>query len=102
MAGEVFISVDYGTRFYYDNTQTIPFRVESSPMESAWEKFDNIHLFTLEQPKPRIERRWKYRRDYIDYTEESQCYYSEKKVKNYFLKDWYKLEDCFIDVEIKD
>ena len=75
MAGEVFISVEYGSRFHYDNTKTMPFRLGNDTLDQAWRRLDGYSLFTLEQPKPRIERRWKWRQDSKGYTKESSYIY---------------------------
>ena len=102
MAGEVFISTHSDKKFFYDNKYNIPFRVNHEDLDNNWNYMDGKHTFTLEQPNPKIERRWKYRRDKIGYTEETDCYYSDEKAKsvlNGML--YYKTEDCFIDVEIK-
>ena len=104
MQGEVFISVEYGTRFYFDPKYSIPFRVEESPLEEGWNLINSTNLFTVEPPKPKIERRWKYLKNNRDgRTMESAQYYSDSKVHEYLdLTKWYKAEDCFIDVELKD
>ena len=103
MAGEVFISTHNSKRFYYDNKYTIPFRVNNEDLDNNWSYMDGEHLFTLEQPKPKIERRWKYLKNYRDgRTMESAQYYNDSKVNEYLdLTKWYKAECCFIDVEIK-
>ena len=99
MAGEVFL--DGSNKLFYDMSEDIPFRYEKEPLKGNWDLFDGeTKRFTLEQPKPKIERRWKYRRDLNGITEESLSYYSDK-VSGQFKDDWYKAEDCFIDVEIK-
>lgn len=98
MAGDVFIHES--NKLFYDSAMTNPFRYGKNPLHYNWDLFDSNNLFTLEQPKPKIERRWKYRRDTDGITEESLSYYSDES-SNYFKKDWYKAEDCFIDVEIK-
>ena len=99
MAGEVFLYDN--SRLFYSVSETNPFRLEGSPLHYNWDLLDGeTKHFTLEQPKPKIERRWKYRRDTEGITEESLSYYSDK-VSGQFKDDWYKAEDCFIDVEIK-
>ena len=103
MAGEVFLDKNL-SRFYYDNSKEQPFRLNNVPLTTAWYIFNGQKLFTLEQPKPKIERRWKYRKDCKEGdTHETSIYVSDEYAKeNRFLKDkWYKAEDCFIDVEIK-
>ena len=99
MAGEVFLNGN--NRLFYSVSETNPFRLNGNTLHWGWDLFDGeTKKFTLEQPKPKIERRWKYRRDTDGITEESLSYYSDES-SNYFKKDWYKAEDCFIDVEIK-
>ena len=104
MAGEVFISTHSNSRFYYDNRYTMPFRVNNADLDNSWNYMDGKYLFTLEQPKPKIERRWKYLKNNSDgRTMESAQYYSDSKVNKYLdLTKWYKAENSFIDVEIKN
>ena len=101
MAGEVFISTHSNKRFYYDNKYTIPFRLNNEDLDNNWNYMDGRHTFILEQPKPKIERRWKWRKDNKHYTEETDCYHSDANVSHLQGSDWYKAEKCFIDVEIK-
>ena len=102
MKGEVFVSTHSDKRFYYDNKYTIPFRVNDEDLDNNWSYMDGRHPFILEQPKPKIERRWKYRKDTLKYTQETNYYYTDEEAKSsQDISDWYKAEDCFIDVEIK-
>lgn len=99
MAGEVFL--DGSNKIFYDASENNPFRYETHPLNGNWDLLDGkTNYFTLEQPKLKIERRWKYRRDLNGITEESPSYYSDEK-SGMFKDDWYKVEDCFIDVEIR-
>ena len=99
MAGEVFMHSN--NKMFYDSSENNPFRYEMGPLNGNWDRLDGrTEQFTLEQPKLKIERRWKYRRDADGVTEESLSYYSDK-ISGQFKDDWYKAEDCFIDVEIK-
>ena len=100
MAGEIFICKD--STYCYDSGFIIPFRSNINTLEMGWGLFDGItKQFTLQQPKPKIERRWKWRKDNKHYTEETDCYHSDVNVSHLQGSDWYKAEDCFIDVEIK-
>lgn len=101
MNGEVFIDRD-GDRYFYDKTEVNPFRFNDTVLHSYWNRFNSKVLFTLEQPKPIIERRWKWRRDYEGYTTVTIDYFSDtyKDVSVYENDGWYK-SDMYIDVEIK-
>ena len=100
MKGEVFLHSN--NKMFYDASENNPFRYEKEPLNGNWDFLDGkTKRFTLEQPKPKIERRWKYRRDADGVTEESLSYYSDKSTGR-FKSDWYKADDCFIDVELKD
>lgn len=100
MAGEVFLDKNL-SRFYYDNSKKQPFRLNDVPLTAAWSIFNGQELLTVEKPKPRIERRWKWRKDKLNCTEESYYYYSDTCTLPFNPEGWYKAEDCFIDVEIK-
>lgn len=101
MAGEVFFYNN--KKVFYDSSFGNPFRYEREELNGNWDLFDGkIKIFTLGQPKPRIERRWKYRADRKDYTIETNLYYSEEKAKSSLDSHYYKAEDCYIDVEVKD
>ena len=100
MEGEVFI--DNCNRYFYDSSKSSPFRVNDSALAGAWSYFDGtVKIFALEQYKPKIERRWKYRRDCSGHTQETDCYYTDEKAKSVLNSLYYKAEDCFIDVEVK-
>ena len=49
MAGEVFIRVGGGRRYFYDETEVNPFRLSGAPMSDAWQYMDGKTLFTLEE-----------------------------------------------------
>ena len=49
MAGEVFIRVSGGRRYFYDETEVNPFRLSGTPMSDAWQHMDGKTLFTLEE-----------------------------------------------------
>lgn len=100
MAGEVFLHKN--NKLFYDPTKEIPFRYDIEDLDNCWSLLDGKHLFTLEQPKPCIERRWKWRKDNKEITNETS-YVSDNYAteQSYQQKGWYKAEDCFIDVEIK-
>ena len=100
MAGEVFVYKNY--RLFYDPYQIIPFRLNEEELDTCWKLFNGKELFTLEQPKPRIERRWKWRKDTSDYTEETDCYHNDANAISLIALGMYKAEDCFIDIEIRD
>ena len=100
MAGEVFLHGN--NKLFYDNSEDNPLRYEMDSLNGNWSLLDGkTKYFTLEQPKPKIERRWKYRIDKIGYTEETDCYYTDEKAKSVLNSLYYKAEDCFIDVEVK-
>lgn len=101
MSGEVFID-DYNNRYFYDSAKPNPFRKGTGYLHDSWNVFDSNYEFTIEQPKPKIERRWKYRRDRDGFTQETDCYYTDEKAKSVLNSTFYKVEDCFIDVEVKD
>ncbi|MDQ1264560.1 MAG: hypothetical protein QG559_1561 [Campylobacterota bacterium] len=101
MAGEVFIL--NGDKFYYDITKYNPFRCNTCALDILWQTFNGKTIFEIEEPKPTMERRWKWRRDSFGYTVESGSYMSDIFVgnNNYSVEGWYKVEDLYIDVEIK-
>lgn len=101
MAGEVFVYNN--NKFFYNTSFTNPFRINGTGMEGSWDIFnDKTKLFTLDQSKPRIERRWKYRIDLTGVKNETVGYYSDEKARIDLNNNYYKVEDCYIDVEIKD
>ena len=101
MEGEVFVSNT--SKFFYDTNFINPFRINEREIYSSWDLFDGeTKQFTIEQPKPRIERRWKYRENRFGITQETNSYYSDEKAKTSLTSSFYKAEDCYIDVEIKD
>ena len=103
MKGEVFILKTTRGRYHYDYSKANPFRVDEDSMNYSWNHLDGIYLFTLEEPKPVIERRWKWRKDFKKYTAESNFIpdiYADESL--YKKEDWYKVEDLYIDIEIKD
>ena len=99
MAEEVFIY--NGAKYFYDATETIPFKMNKDTLYGNWRFFDGKTVFEIEEPKSILERRWKWRKDYHMYTEESH-YLSDElaKVGEFSENGWYKVEDLYIDVEI--
>jgi len=97
MKGEVFID-GFNNRLFYDNNKENPFRYCNKALHGAWEYFDGKALFTLEKPKPIIERRWKWRLDEIGRTIESH-YLSNEYAEKYDYTGWYKTE-LYIDVKL--
>ena len=109
MKGEVFIRDD--VKYFYDSSYAVPFRVSRKKDNSNlaycdWYAFNETNLFTLEQPTSIIERRWKWRFDHIQeaYTSETNGYMSDLYATTHrYIKDgWYKVEDLYIDVEVKE
>lgn len=101
MAGEVFILE--GCRYFYAPSKENPFRVDYAAIGSSWCYMDGITLFEVEEPKPIIERRWKWRKDSDGCTIEDARYMSDEFIEHYAIGGgWYKVEDLYIDVEIKN
>lgn len=98
MNGEVFINRE--DRYFYDKGEYDPFMVNNSALDGAWSNFNGKTLFTLEEPKPIIERRWRWLSDTSKYTEVSARYYSDKE-STMIGDGWYKKEDDYIDVGVK-
>lgn len=101
MAGESFMHL--GNKVFYDSSKENPFRYVNDDLNGMWCLFDGkIEVFTLKQPEPKIERRWKYRKDYDGYTEETSSYYTDEKARTVLGdKIWRKVEDYYIDVEVR-
>jgi hypothetical protein len=99
--GEVFIL--NACRYFYDATHINPFRCNDFPLVNDWKYFDGKTIFEIEEPKPIMERRWKWRKDDIGYTNESGNYMADTFIglHQYINNDWYKVEDLYIDVEVK-
>lgn len=99
MKGEVFICAD--CRYFYDRNEREPFRVWVEPLKALWCNFDGTVLFTLEEPKPTIERRWRWLRHLHDYTQIPDSYYSDRYAIKHFKEGWCKKEDDYIDVKVE-
>ena len=100
MAGEVFIYG--GDKYFYDTCENPPFRLDGDYIRSNWGYFDGKTIFEIEEPKPIIERRWRWRKDEYGRTQTSD-YVSDKyaEIHSYIFSNWYKVEDDYIDVETK-
>lgn len=75
---------------------TMPFRVNNESMDYGWRHMDGKTIFEIVEPEPKIERRWKWRKDFDGYTAETPNYMAD-----IFVDGYYKVEDCYIDVEVK-
>lgn len=101
MAGERFRYE--GRTYHYDNSFINPFRVEEYSIGAYWGYIDGKNIFEILEPEPKIERRWKWRRNSKGRTDETSSYLSDTYAEshNYEINGWYKIEDCYIDVEVK-
>lgn len=104
MAGEKFIG-KVGDIFHYDGTHISPFRINQTVIGNSWNDFNNDSdaLFTLVQPEPVIERRYKWFKNEEDgETHETSFMSDDCAIRNNCLVNgWCKDENLFRDVEIK-
>lgn len=109
MAGERFME---SGDIYYFNRNTgaedpIPFRIlwgsgSDKPIRGLWGNFDGKTIFEIVEPEPKIERRWRWRKDEPLSTIETS-YMTEEVAERYdYIKDgYYKVENCYVDVEMR-
>ena len=98
--GEVFLRK--GDRYHYSAGNIPPFKVGDNLLINEWSLFDGKRLFTLEKPKPKIERRWLWLKDRNGYTETSYYVSNEYAQLHNFIGIWHKKVNDYIDVEIND
>ena len=96
MKGEVFSR--QGTEYYYDETETIPFRFGTSPLYGCWDNFDGETEFEIVEPEPVFERRWRYVDHDINHSIETSYYYPDRNPPR--GEAWKKIEDDYIDVDM--
>ena len=99
MKGEVFINSTH--KYFYDDTFENPFRISDSGMDISWEMLDSKTLFTLEEPEPITERRWKWLKDYPDYTHESEYLNDSFASASGYAEDGYYKSEMYRDVKIR-
>ena len=97
MKGEVFLN--RGAMYFYSEEFNVPFRVDYLAIGNSWRLFDGQTLFTSEEPKPIIERRWKWLKDYDDYTACTNYLTDRYAIVNEYSNAGYYKSDMFIDVE---
>ena len=89
MNGEVF-ELD-GYKFFYDNNEKNPFRLEDEDLEDNWSQFNGINEFTVVEPKAKtkIVKEW-ICRTAINQWHVSDHLFTDDEAKKYFELRTYK------------
>lgn len=92
-----------GCIYHYDKTKDNPFRMDVSGLNVNWDNIDGEIEFTVVEPEPVIERRWKWLKDkYKGYTTETG-YMSDSYAKDtWYVESGYYKSEFYIDVEIRE
>jgi len=86
-----------GSLYHYDQTKSVPFKIDNITLGYGWDTFNGINEFTLVEPKPKTEKQWLWRNlDNSGTWVVSQGFYSEKIAWG----SWIKLDYTEIEVEV--